>query len=522
MPGIITYKFRLNNAEQFFESFQEADNINTRYYIFLARSSAWASDASPPTPTDTIQTTDYNIWRNMLAAKRVTSSDVSHVIPRLNWTSGTVYTPYSHTNSALFSSSFYVVNDSYNVYKCIDNNGGVTSTVKPISTSTSIFKTSDGYRWKFMYSINAAEVLKFTTTSYIPVKTLTANDGSSQWIVQQAAVNGAIEFLKVTANGSNYLSTNGTFASVTNATSVVLSSHSSGTDNIYNGSTLYISSGLGSGQLREIVDYVGTSKTAIMNGAFSTTPDTSSRYYIGPKVTISGDGSAALAYANVALPALASAATGNAINEIVILNRGSNYSKFSVVISANSSYGASATANGNLSPIGGHGSDPVKELGAYNVMLNVRIAGSEANTLITNNDFRIIGLVSNPVLANGAQANSSVYDMTTKISVTSKSGTFSSDEIIGAGTSGASGRYVAFSNTNATGTSGVISMTGIDGTFSVSEILTGNTSGITAVVSSINSRDLKDFSGDILYVENRIPISRAIDQTEDVKLVVRY
>ena len=74
MPGIITHKFRLNNAEQFLESFTEADNINTRYYMFLARAHGWTDDTSPPTPTDTILGSDFNIWRNMIAAKRVTSS----------------------------------------------------------------------------------------------------------------------------------------------------------------------------------------------------------------------------------------------------------------------------------------------------------------------------------------------------------------------------------------------------------------------------------------------------------------
>lgn len=522
MPGIITHKFRLNNAAQFYESLTEAANINTRYYIFLGRSHAWASDASPPTPTDNVQNSDYNIWRNILAAKRVTSSDVTHAVPRYNWTSGTVYTPYTHHNSSLYASQFYVVTDDYKVYKCIDNNNGGTSTVKPTSSSTAIFKTSDNYRWKFMYNIAASEILKFVSTNYIPVKTLSANDGSAQWSVQRAAVNGSIDFIKVTANGSGYLATNGTFAAIGNSTSVTIASHSSGTDDVYNNSVLYIKSGLGSGQLRRIVNYIGSTKVLTVNGAFTTTPNTSSTYYIGPRVIITGDGSGVLAYANVALPALASATVGNSINEIIILSRGSNYSKFAVTVSSNTSHGTGATANGSVPPYGGHGSDPIKELPSYNVILNVRIAGTESNTLFTNNDFRVVGLMSNPLLANGSQANSTVYDMTTKLTVTSKSGTFSIDEMITGGTSLAKARYIAFANTNASGSAGVLSVTGVDGTFTAAETLTGNTSSVTAVVSSINSRDLKDYSGDILYIENRLPISRASDQTEDIKLITRF
>ena len=108
------------------------------------------------------------------------------------------------------------------------------------------------------------------------------------------------------------------------------------------------------------------------------------------------------------------------------------------------------------------------------------------------------------------------------MTVTSKSGSFSTDELLSGGTSGAKARYIAFANTNATGTSGVISVTGLDKTFSAAETITGNTSSVTATISSINSRDLKDYSGDILYIENRVPISRASDQTEDIKLISRF
>jgi hypothetical protein len=521
MPGIITHKFRLNNATQFFESFTEAANINTRYYMFLAKAHGWTDDSSPPTPTDTILGSDYNIWRNMIAAKRVTSSDATFVVARNNWTSGQVYTPYSDSNTSLYTSAFFVVTDDFNVYKCIDNNNGALSTVKPTSTGTSIVTTSDGYRWKFMYNISPADVLKFTTTNFIPVKELTSDDGSLQFDVQAAASNGAIDYVDVTAAGSGYLYAAGNFSNVDSSTIVKLTSAST-TDDSYVGSTIYISGGTGSGQLREIVDYQGNINKATINAAFSPIPTTGSSYIVGPKVTITGDGSSALAYANVALPALASATVGNTINEIVMINTGSNYSKYSVAISANSSHGTGGTAAGSVAPYGGHGSNPVSELGATDVLLNVRMTGTESGTFITNNDFRIVGLVSDPVLYSGAQANSTVYDMTTKLTVTGKSGTFSADEMIAGSSSGTAARFVSFANTNASGTAGVISVTGLDGTFTTSETITGNTSTQTAVVSSINNRDLQDFVGDVLYVENRLPVSRAADQTEDIKLIVRF
>ena len=520
MPGIITHKFRLNNATQFFESFTEAANINTRYYMFLAKAHGWSDDASPPVPSDTILGSDYNVWRNMIAAKRVTPSDATFVVARNNWTSGQVYTPYSDSNASLYTSAFFVVTNDFNVYKCIDNNNGALSTVKPTSTGTSIVTTSDGYRWKFMYNISPADVLKFTTTNFIPVKKLTSDDGSLQFNVQAAASNGAIDYIDVTSAGSGYLYATGNFSNVDSSTIVKLTSAST-VDDSYVGSTIYISTGTGSGQLREIVDYQGNINKATVNAAFSPIPTTGSSYIIGPKVTITGDGRDALAYANVALPALASATTGNSVNEVIMINTGSNYSKYAVTISANSSHGSSATAAGSVAPYGGHGSNPVSELGATDVLLNVRMTGTESGTFVTNNDFRIVGLVSDPVLFSGAQANSTVYDMTTKFTVTGKTGVFSSDEMI-TNANGAAARFISFANTNASGTQGIVSVTGLDGKFTVSETITGNTSTQTAVISSINNRDLRDFVGEVLYIENRTPVSRAADQTEDIKLIVRF
>ena len=68
----------------------------------------------------------------------------------------------------LYDSDFYVVNSQYQVYKCIYNGtsssdpNGKPSTVKVTGTSTSIITTGDGYRWKYLYTIPVASVLKFS------------------------------------------------------------------------------------------------------------------------------------------------------------------------------------------------------------------------------------------------------------------------------------------------------------------------------------------------------------------------
>ena len=199
MPAIITNKFRIHNQEQFVESFSEASpNV---YYMGIGRPQAWATstrgdsrtqyegtDTSPLTPVDSVSQ-EYHVFDDLLAAKRVTSSDVSIVIPRRNWTTGTVYDYYRHdyghyitgsTSSvvtadsgatALYDATFYVLNSNNNVYKCLDNNGGANSTVEPTGTSTSILTTGDGYKWKYMYSLSAAQQTNFLSTDFMGVAT---------------------------------------------------------------------------------------------------------------------------------------------------------------------------------------------------------------------------------------------------------------------------------------------------------------------------------------------------------------
>lgn len=530
MPSLVTKRFRIHNAQQFIESLSEA--APTRYYLFIGRPTSFPDDNSPPTPTDTIQCTEFADYRNMIAMKRIQSSDASHATLRYDWTSGTVYKQYTDTDASIYPSvalptsntTFYVITDDRSVYKCIDNNRGRQSTVKPTGTSTSIISTSDGYRWKFMFKISAADALKFLTTNYMPVKNLSANDGSAQWAVQQAASNGAINHINITANGSGYLSVSNAFASIANSTTVTLNTEASGTDDIYNGSTIYISSGLGAGQLRRIVNYVGVTRVATVNGAFTTSPNTTSRYIVGPNVIIRGDSGESSA---LRATAYVSNCGGGQIRKITPISTGGGYSYANVTISANSSWGSGAAASPIISPPGGHGSSPVDELGGFNVMLSVQVNGSESNTFPTNNDFRTFGILRDPLLRSGSAANASAIDQCTRLTVSGLTGDLTSDEYIVGGTSAARGRFVRFANTNAAKTQGIVRVINVDtdgigNGFRTGEVITGQTSGKTATVGSVAKPACREYTGDVLYIENRSPITRTTDQLEDFKIAVKF
>lgn len=517
MPSVITRRLRSNIAQQLFEAFDEASP--SRLYVALGRIGAWASEGSPDAAIDTIQS-NYDVWRDMIAMKRVFTSDRGYVINRINWTNNTVYTQYTDTNTSLPTSSFYVMTSNNNVYKCIDNKRGTASTIKPSGTSSSIVQTSDGYRWKFLYTISAADALKFMTLSWLPVKTLSANDGSAQWTVQQAAVNGAIHHVVITANGANYQFSTNTFTSVTNSTVMILNTNASGTDDIYNYSTLFLEAGLGSGQLRRIVNYVGSTRAVTVNTAFVTVPNAATQYRIGPNVLVRGDG---------VVPATAFVANcqGGQVRKVTMINVGTNYSIANVTFVGNGSHGSGATATSVVSPPGGHGKDPVHELYGHNVMLNVQVTGGEANTFPTNNDFRIVSLISDPLLAGGSAANATSISTTTKLVVTGASGQFTTDEIITGNTTGAKGRLAWFANTNAAHTAGTLNLvrvsrvgTGIN--FAAGEVVTGTTSTRTATITTRTNPAIRHYTGEVLFIENRSPVTRSPSQTEDIKIVTKF
>ena len=231
MPAIITNKFRIHNQEQFVESFSEsAANV---YYLGIGRPQAYAtatrpdsrtdnagSDSAPLTPVDSIGDEFYH-FDDMLAAKKVATSDISIVIPRRNWATGTVYDYYRHdygnrvtggtsTQTAasgatsLFDATFYVMSSTFNVYKCLDNNSGANSTVEPTGTSSSILTTGDGYKWKYMYTLSATQQSNFLSTDFMAVATNST--------VSSAAVDGAVNIVKIKTAGSG--GTNGTHTGV--------------------------------------------------------------------------------------------------------------------------------------------------------------------------------------------------------------------------------------------------------------------------------------------------------------------
>jgi len=426
MASLVTSKFRVHNAQQFAEAFSETSN--TVMYLFVGKNNAWTNDNSPPTPVNSTANVEYTPWRDMYAVKRITTSDVTHAIPRYDWTSGTVYDQYDDQDTNLIESDdFYVMTEDYNVYKCLFNASAAASTTKPTGVSTSPFTAADGYIWKYMYTVTTAKALKFLTNDYIPVQTLASDGGEDQWDVQTAAVDGGIHVVKVTAGGTGYAT--------------------------------------------------------------------------APAVTITGDGTGATANSTI---------TANVVTAVTITAAGTGYTRASVTFAS-----GAAAATAIISPKGGHGADAVEELGGKYIMLNVRLDGNESNTFSTANEFRQVGIVRDPYLyGTSTRAVASSFRQSYKYQLSGISGTFTVDETITSGSNTAS--LIEFTTPN------LFTTLPVHRAFANSTSVTGGTSGATGTIAVITTPGLQPYTGDIIYVENRVPIARADDQIEDVKLVIQF
>ena len=486
MPAIITNKFRIHNQEQFVESFSESSaNV---YYLGIGRPQAFATatrpdlrtenegtDAAPLTPVDSIQD-EFHHFDDMLAAKKVTSTDVSICIPRRNWTTGTVYDYYRHdygnrvtggttTQSAnsgatnLFDATFYVMSSDFNVYKCLDNNGNAASTVEPTGTSNSILTTGDGYKWKYMYSLSAAQRQNFLSTDFMAVATNST--------VSSAATDGAINIVKIKTAGSGGA-----------------------------------------------------------NGSHTSVP-------------IRGDGSSGACTVTV---------SGGAVTAVTVTNVGSGYTYGYIRVADIVSAGATSLSGTELDviiePKGGHGFNAVKELGGFFVMCNTNFEGTESSNtgdFVVGQDFRRVALLRD-IKSGGSAASSTTLRGTKAVLLASNSGNFTVDEEINQATSGAVGKVVEWDSSNKIlyyvqtrfNDEGADS-NGNKTAFTSTHTITGQSSSSTGTPSSASSTvDSITFSsgyadteidadtGDVLYIENRAPITRASDQTENVKLIIEF
>jgi hypothetical protein len=417
--------FKNSVIHSFYDKF--SDFSDTKNYLFIGKVTEWENDNTPPTTLDSLKE-ELDAWKNMLVCKRISLNDIVFVIRRIDWTYNTKYTQYDDS-SDLYSETtpvnFYVLTSDNNVYKCISNNNGGASQYSPIGTSTEEIITQDGYIWKYLYSIRP-ELQDFMTEEYIPVEYLDelsyTDQRSLQLDVEQDAKankNGSISNIKVTQIGSSYpfavdyiLGDNPETVDhlvqmniPVGGTTIKFNTNSniSRIDNIYNDNyVVYIYSGTGSGQVRTITDYDGSTGIATVDEGFTDAVTTSSYYKILPKIQITGNGTGA-----IAIPVVNP--TTKLINLISVIDGGQNYKDVTVEIKTSKTTESEKTkARAIISPFNGHGSSALIELGCKDVMILTKFDKEQIQNLKFYNDYRQVGIIQD-ISVTGESQSSQTY-----------------------------------------------------------------------------------------------------------------
>ena len=605
MAALVTTEFRIHNAKQFREMFSEtalyggstaSADLSTNLYLFIGKSSAWSgsytppggslttfSDTNEPDPnntnapsSDTTANTSYSHWKDMIAAKKVASSDVSHVIARNNWTSGRYYSMFddtvkfslmnsSQTNQDVYTGSanatatlypMYVMNSTFKVYKCLFNNKTESgrsqpSTVEPTHTTITAAAPAalaDGYVWKYMYTISAAESLKFVTSSYIPVKQIrdansfgqgstaggmavsgAKDDGSDQVIIERNAIDGALDVFVIDADGINYHFEDGITVAAGTGTSLTLASPALTVTNYYANSSVYFAYG-GASYVRKVVSSTYGSSQAVLtlNATLGVTlSGTMPTCNVGPWPRIDGDGHGQ----EIVLTANTTAA--NSVGGVTVVNSGNSFTTATLTVEAQQTgapQGSAASLTPIIPPKGGHGYDPVSELGGYFTMINTKLTQSESGSFTTDNDFRKIGLLKDPNTDGGyVRYTSDTASQAKTVTFSANNEAISGDITFTQTASGGATGYVVDVNASAStirvidvtnGTSDTVGYDAKPGSLQLNGVVTSGS--LTFTPTAIANGAMSIGSGEMIYIENRAPVARASDQTEDIKLIIEF
>ena len=216
-----------------------------RFYVALSKSDAWLGNAIAPVD-DSLYS--QKIFRNkMQSVKRVSAA--TYVVPRVNWVTSTAYESYDDTKSK--QTNFYVMNSSFEVFVCVEAPstiaGTTVSTVEPtkalslaahVNNPAKSFKTSDGYIWRYLYTLSSYARANFLSSDWMPVKTITSQNPSieeevEQLALQDSAVAGEILGVKIIDGGSGYSSNPTVSISPSTSTAAFTASYDAGAGDVF-------------------------------------------------------------------------------------------------------------------------------------------------------------------------------------------------------------------------------------------------------------------------------------------------
>ena len=129
--------------------------------------------------------------------------------------------PSGSTN--LYSAKFYVVNEDFKVYICLQNGTDPENTTGRPSLDQPTFTdlepkaagdSGDGYIWKYLYTIKPGDISKFDSTNFIPVPNDWSTSTDNAAVRDNASSSGQLKIATIINRGSGIGTANRTYTGV--------------------------------------------------------------------------------------------------------------------------------------------------------------------------------------------------------------------------------------------------------------------------------------------------------------------
>lgn len=382
------------------------------YYIF-------ASNINGTTEIQNTQKDKREFQRRVIFGNKITENDIYYMFDRNPWVEGTIYDSFDDTIDVRDQNLYVNVLDgnineaSYKIFKCIRNNGGGPSTVKPSTSNLNPkFETtlSDGYVWKYMFEVPAADYLVYSTTQslpYVPDQNVidVAEESVSEIIIERTRTGlfsafdlGTTTVQAVTVEDA---------ADNTYRIELSVENEPKSSDGSYINMYLRVSQ---SGAIYDIINStiptnpdieLSDNRVLILfvrsdANLVSTLPAGSSCKVV-PKIKVSRSlGEDCVAYGVIN--------TAGTLVEILFANKGTQYKYATARLmlpSAVNEYSAETELRVILSSRGGHGSDPISELRMSKLAVVSNFISNSLTNIPDSNTYTQVGLIKNPTFRDG-------------------------------------------------------------------------------------------------------------------------
>jgi len=503
------------------ENYYLSNLLQNDFWLFGSR-----SDIEEPIISKNTNFEVTDILNKTVFGKKFQTLDYSFAIRSIFWSQDTIYQKYDDRED-LTNKSFYVVVEpesetgQYEVFKCISNNYGTKSQIKPQSNESinqigGIYSLPDGYIWKFMNSIPLSVYRKFSARGFIPIPR------SAQ---VESLANDGIDFIEVTNRDSNigYQIITGTVNSKSKTGVYLLDTQGTFLEatNVYKDTVLYAETEEGGVEIYPILGSrrVGQRlEVTIQGDVFS---DLGSEDLIDiqiiPQIVIRGDGTGAKA-----IPSF----TENRITSVRMISKGSGYTQAEAEVITPAYFAQldemvrnPVTIRPIISPAGGHGTNVIRELLSNAICLSGSITSNGTN-ITDKGTYSTLAMVKNPTFSEGFSADSFDNRLTMILQGTSITSLLVVGDIVSQTHSGETVTGIIHEIVNGN-TIKLINYTGKSSVGFVSDVqieVRGNVYNI----SQINTSSYENGSGKLMYISDFIPVERTTEKTEQIKFLLEF